>query len=59
MSLQVQDNQYNSTIIQVAGEAYQEIVSLDISGTLQEMTQEDDERGKIRKETETNHLVGM
>ncbi|XP_026221932.1 hydrocephalus-inducing protein homolog [Anabas testudineus] len=45
MSLQVQDNQYNSTIIQVAGEAYQEIVSLDISGTLQEMTQEDDERG--------------
>lgn len=62
MSLQVQDNQYNHTIIQVTGEAYQEIVSLDISWPSQEMTQEDDERGKIRKkssvvETETNHVV--
>lgn len=64
MSLQVQDNQYNRTIIQVTGEAYQEIVSLDISWSSQEMTQEDDERGKIRKEgsvveTETNHVVRL
>ncbi|KAM7413943.1 hypothetical protein PAMA_018980 [Pampus argenteus] len=46
MSLQVEGNQYSNTIIQVTGEAYQEIVSLDnISRTLQEMDQEDDEKG--------------
>ncbi|KAM7396206.1 hypothetical protein PAMP_019263 [Pampus punctatissimus] len=46
MSLQVEGNQYSSTIIQVTGEAYQEIVSLDnINRTLQEMDQEDDEKG--------------
>lgn len=65
MSLQVQDNLYNSTIIQVTGEAYQDIVSLDnITRSSQEMTQEDDERGKIRKEsskvvTEINYVVQM
>ncbi|XP_026166304.1 hydrocephalus-inducing protein-like isoform X3 [Mastacembelus armatus] len=46
MSLQVEDNQYSNTIIQVTGEAYQEIVSIDnISQSLREMDQEDDERG--------------
>ncbi|KAM9351908.1 hydrocephalus-inducing protein homolog [Symphorus nematophorus] len=46
MSLQVKDNQYSSTRIQVTGEAYQEIVSLDnIQRSSQEIDQEDDERG--------------
>ncbi|XP_073328914.1 hydrocephalus-inducing protein homolog [Pagrus major] len=46
MSLQVEDNQYSNTIIQVTGEAYQEIVSLDnISRSSQEIEQEDDEGG--------------
>ncbi|XP_076588631.1 hydrocephalus-inducing protein homolog [Chaetodon auriga] len=46
MSLQVEDNQYSSTIIRVTGEAYQDIVSLDnISRSLQEIDQEDDEEG--------------
>lgn len=47
MSLQVEDNQYSNTIIQVTGEAYQETVSLDnISRSLQEIDPEDDEGGK-------------
>lgn len=51
MSLQVEDNQYSNTIIQVTGEAYQEIVSLDnISRSSQEIDQEDDDGGKRRKE---------
>ncbi|XP_035521672.1 hydrocephalus-inducing protein homolog [Morone saxatilis] len=46
MSLQVEDNQYSNSIIQVTGEAYQEIVSLDnISRSSQEIDQEDDEGG--------------
>ncbi|KAK2841889.1 hypothetical protein Q5P01_012089 [Channa striata] len=46
MSLQVQDNQYSNTIIQVTGEAYQEIVSLDnINRSSEEQTQEDEESG--------------
>lgn len=51
MSLQVEDNQCSHTIIRVAGEAYQEIVSLDnINRSSQEVDQEDDEGGKCRKE---------
>lgn len=47
MTLQVEDNQYSNTIIQLTGETYQEIVSLDnISKSLQEMDQGDDDRGK-------------
>lgn len=50
ISLQVEDNQYSNTIIQVTGEAYQEIVSLDnISRSSQEIEQEEDDRGKRRK----------
>ncbi|XP_042266839.1 hydrocephalus-inducing protein homolog isoform X2 [Thunnus maccoyii] len=46
ISLQVEGNQYSSTIIRVTGEAYQEIVSLDnISRSLRETDQEDDEKG--------------
>ncbi|KAF3689156.1 Hydrocephalus-inducing protein Hy-3 [Channa argus] len=46
MSLQVQDNQYCNTAIQVNGEAYQEIVSLDnINTSSQEVTRVDEERG--------------
>ncbi|KAI3370851.1 hypothetical protein L3Q82_007368 [Scortum barcoo] len=46
MSLQVEDNQYSSTIIQVSAVAYQEIVSLDnISRSSQELDQEDDVEG--------------
>ncbi|GAA6221266.1 hydrocephalus-inducing protein homolog [Lates japonicus] len=46
MTLQVEDNQYSNTIIQLTGETYQEIVSLDnISKSLQEMDQEGDDRG--------------
>ncbi|XP_049928998.1 hydrocephalus-inducing protein homolog isoform X2 [Epinephelus moara] len=46
MSLQVEDNQCSHTIIRVAGEAYQEIVSLDnINRSSQEVDQEDDEGG--------------
>ncbi|XP_008288806.1 hydrocephalus-inducing protein homolog [Stegastes partitus] len=44
MSLQVEDNQYSNTTIQVTGEAYQELVSLDnINRSSQEMDQEEDE----------------
>lgn len=51
MSLQVEDNQYCNTIIRVTGEAYQEIVSLEnISRSLQDIDQEDDEGGKRREE---------
>lgn len=51
MSLQVEDNKYGNTIIQVTGEAYQEIVSLDnIRRSSQEIYEEDVERGKRRKE---------
>lgn len=47
MSLQVEDNQYSETTVQVTGEAYQEIVSLDnISRSLQEIDKEDDGEGK-------------
>ena len=50
ISLQVEGNQYSSTIIRVTGEAYQEIVSLDnISRSLRETDQEDDEKGRRRK----------
>ncbi|XP_029289106.1 hydrocephalus-inducing protein homolog [Cottoperca gobio] len=46
ISLQVEDNQYSNTIIQVTGEAYQEIVSLDnISRSSQEKDQEENEGG--------------
>lgn len=50
MSLQVKDNQQSNTTIQVTGEAYQEMVSLDhISRSLQEMDQEDEEEGTTRE----------
>ncbi|XP_059190373.1 hydrocephalus-inducing protein homolog [Centropristis striata] len=46
MSLQVEDNQHSNTIIQVTGEAYQQIVSLDnISRSSQEIDKEDDDGG--------------
>uniref|UniRef100_UPI003AADF4DB hydrocephalus-inducing protein homolog n=1 Tax=Centroberyx gerrardi TaxID=166262 RepID=UPI003AADF4DB len=46
MTLQVEDNQYNNTIIRLGGEAYQDIISLDnISGSSQERDQEEDEEG--------------
>ncbi|XP_037622519.1 hydrocephalus-inducing protein homolog isoform X2 [Sebastes umbrosus] len=46
MSLQVEDNKYGNTIIQVTGEAYQEIVSLDnIRRSSQEIYEEDVKRG--------------
>lgn len=52
MSLQVEDNQYSNTIIQVTGVAYQEIISLDnINRSSQEMDQKYDEGGKRRKES--------
>jgi len=47
MTLQVEDNQYGKTRIQVTGEAYQEVVSLDNIG--QEIDQEDEEGGKRRQ----------
>lgn len=50
MTLQVEDNQYNNTIIQLAGEAYQDIISLhDISGPSEE-TDQDGEEGRTEKE---------
>ncbi|XP_056273332.1 hydrocephalus-inducing protein homolog [Pseudoliparis swirei] len=45
MTLQVEDNQYGKTRIQVTGEAYQEVVSLDNIG--QEIDQEDEEGGDV------------
>lgn len=51
MLLQVADNQYNETAIQVSGEAYQEVVSLsNISRSLQEVDLEEDEEGKGNQE---------
>uniref|UniRef100_A0A8D0AXJ9 HYDIN axonemal central pair apparatus protein n=1 Tax=Sander lucioperca TaxID=283035 RepID=A0A8D0AXJ9_SANLU len=51
MSLKVEDNQYSNTVIQVTGEAYQGIVSLDnIRRPSQKIDQEDNEGGKRRKE---------
>uniref|UniRef100_A0A3P8U8F5 HYDIN axonemal central pair apparatus protein n=1 Tax=Amphiprion percula TaxID=161767 RepID=A0A3P8U8F5_AMPPE len=44
MSLQVKDNQYSDTTIQVTGEAYQELVAIDnIKRSSEEMGQEEDE----------------
>ncbi|CAI5655386.1 unnamed protein product [Oreochromis niloticus] len=46
MSLQVKDNQQSNTTIEVTGEAYQPIVSLDhISRSLQDIDHEDEEEG--------------
>lgn len=51
MLLQVADNQYNETAIQVSGEAYQEVVSLsNISRSLEEADLEEDEEGKGNQE---------
>lgn len=50
--LQVADNLYNETAIQVSGEAYQEVVSMsNISRSLQEVDAEDGDEG------ERNNLV--
>lgn len=47
MLLQVADNLYNETAIQVSGEAYQEVVSMsNISRSLQEADVEDGEEGE-------------
>lgn len=49
ISLQVEDNQYSDTTIQVSGEAYQEIVSLhNIDKSAQAEDVEDDEGGEMR-----------
>ncbi|XP_032378415.1 hydrocephalus-inducing protein [Etheostoma spectabile] len=45
MSLQVEDNQYSNTVIQVTGEAYQGIVSLDNVGRLLQKIDQGDEEG--------------
>lgn len=46
MLLEVADNQYNETSIQVSGEAYQEVVSMsNISRSLQEVDVEDGVEG--------------
>ncbi|XP_025759455.1 hydrocephalus-inducing protein homolog isoform X1 [Oreochromis niloticus] len=46
MSLQVKDNQQSNTTIEVTGEAYQPIISLDhISRSLQDIDHEDEEEG--------------
>lgn len=46
MLLQVTDNLYNETAIQVSGEAYQEVVSMsNIGGSLQEVDVEDGVEG--------------
>lgn len=46
MSLQVKDNQQSNTTIEVTGEAYQPIVSLDhISRSLQDIDHEDEKEG--------------
>uniref|UniRef100_A0A3Q3MLA1 HYDIN axonemal central pair apparatus protein n=1 Tax=Mastacembelus armatus TaxID=205130 RepID=A0A3Q3MLA1_9TELE len=50
MSLQVEDNQYSNTIIQVTGEAYQEIVSID---NISQSEVREVEKG------ERDHKVGM
>lgn len=46
MSLQVKDNQQSNTTIEVTGETYQPIVSLDhISRSLQDIDHEDEKEG--------------
>ncbi|XP_022605572.1 hydrocephalus-inducing protein homolog [Seriola dumerili] len=46
MTLQVEYNQYSNTIIQLSGETYREIISLDnISRSSEEMDEENDESG--------------
>ncbi|XP_041651130.1 hydrocephalus-inducing protein homolog [Cheilinus undulatus] len=45
MSLQVNDNQYSMTTIELTAESYQETVSLDIIRSLQEKDQEEEEGG--------------
>lgn len=51
ISLQVEDNPYNSSTIRLTGEAYKEIISVvNISKSWQEMDQEDEEGGKREKE---------
>uniref|UniRef100_A0A3B4VD89 HYDIN axonemal central pair apparatus protein n=1 Tax=Seriola dumerili TaxID=41447 RepID=A0A3B4VD89_SERDU len=51
MTLQVEYNQYSNTIIQLSGETYREIISLDnISRSSEEMDEENDESGKRRKD---------
>lgn len=52
MSLHVEDNKYSNTTIQITGEAYQEIISLDNISRLSQEIEEDDEGGKRRKEDE-------
>lgn len=50
MTLLVENNQFSSTIIQLTGETYQEIISLDnISRPSEELDQEDDESGKWKR----------
>lgn len=50
MLLQVADNQYNETAIQVSGEAYQEVVSVsNISRSLQEVDVEDGDEGERKR----------
>lgn len=41
MSVQVKDNQYSGIIIQVTGEAYQEVVSLDINMSIYDVDVEE------------------
>lgn len=49
ISLQVEDNQYSGTMIQVSGEAYQEIISLhNIHKSGQAIDVGDDEGGEMR-----------
>ncbi|XP_034061831.1 LOW QUALITY PROTEIN: hydrocephalus-inducing protein homolog [Gymnodraco acuticeps] len=45
MSLHVEDNKYSNTTIQITGEAYQEIISLDNISRLSQEIEEDDEGG--------------
>ncbi|KAK5867885.1 hypothetical protein PBY51_012341 [Eleginops maclovinus] len=50
ISLHVEDNQYSNTVIQVTGEAYQEIVSLDNISRSSQETEEDDEESNYMYE---------
>lgn len=57
MSLQVKGNQYSKTTIQVVGEAYQQMVSLDnISTSLLNVDQEDESEGMKRAKEESCHV---
>ncbi|XP_068458365.1 hydrocephalus-inducing protein homolog isoform X2 [Clinocottus analis] len=48
MTMQVEDNQYDNTQIQVIGKTYKKVVFLDnIRQSLQEIDQEDEERGNV------------